>query len=290
LGPQDRARAFENGETASYLRYDIVADQEDTADMLDPKKLLAQFLGSRTGSSSTGGSGDILSQLGNLAGGLGGGGQGGLGGLKDVATRAGGFAQNNPMATSAVLAALLGSKTGRKLGGQALQYGGLAAVAGLGYLAYKNYQAGQQPTTVAQSPTPLALPPAGSGFDTDPQQTSDDFSLALVRAMIAAAKSDGHIDDAERRAILGKLSEDGLSAEEQAFLERELAGPVNLDSIVAAARTDEQKVEIYTASRLAIDPDTRAERGYLDQLAGRLGLPDALIDHIEATVSSVKTA
>ena len=40
----------------------------------------------------------------------------------------------------------------------------------------------------------------------------------------------------------------------------------------------------YTASRLAIDPKTRAERGYLDMLAGRLKLPDALIDHVEATV------
>ncbi|TIQ53563.1 MAG: DUF533 domain-containing protein, partial [Mesorhizobium sp.] len=40
--------------------------------------------------------------------------------------------------------------------------------------------------------------------------------------------------------------------------------------------------------RLTIDPDTRAERGYLDLLAGRLGLPDALVDHVEATVSAAK--
>ncbi|RVD52666.1 tellurite resistance TerB family protein, partial [Mesorhizobium sp. M2D.F.Ca.ET.140.01.1.1] len=33
---------------------------------------------------------------------------------------------------------------------------------------------------------------------------------------------------------------------------------------------------------------TRAERGYLDLLAGRLGLPDALVDHVEATVSAAK--
>jgi uncharacterized membrane protein YebE (DUF533 family) len=58
--------------------------------------------------------------------------------------------------------------------------------------------------------------------------------------------------------------------------------------IVASAHTDEQKVELYTASRIAIDPDTRAERGYLDLLAGRLGLPDALVDHVEATVAAAK--
>ena len=53
-------------------------------------------------------------------------------------------------------------------------------------------------------------------------------------------------------------------------------------------RREAQKVELYTASRIAIEPQTRAERGYLDLLAGRLQLPDALIDHIEATVSQAK--
>ncbi|TIT86304.1 MAG: DUF533 domain-containing protein, partial [Mesorhizobium sp.] len=64
--------------------------------------------------------------------------------------------------------------------------------------------------------------------------------------------------------------------------------PLDLDTLVAGAQTDAQKLELYTASRLTIDPDTRAERGYLDLLAGRLGLPDALVDHVEATVSAAK--
>ena len=57
---------------------------------------------------------------------------------------------------------------------------------------------------------------------------------------------------------------------------------------MATAETEAQRAEIYTASRLTIEPETRAERGYLDMLAGRLGLPDALVDHIEATVSGAK--
>ncbi|RAK28537.1 uncharacterized protein DUF533 [Falsochrobactrum ovis] len=85
-----------------------------------------------------------------------------------------------------------------------------------------------------------------------------------------------------------KVAVSGLDHEAEDFLEKELANPVDLDELVAAARTEEQKVELYTASRLAIDPDNRAERGYLDMLAGRLGLPDALIDHIDATVSAAK--
>ena len=80
----------------------------------------------------------------------------------------------------------------------------------------------------------------------------------------------------------------GLDAEAESWLVSELERPVDLDGLVASAQTDAQKVELYTASRLAIEPETRAERGYLDMLAGRLKLPDPLVDHVEATVSAAK--
>jgi len=108
--------------------------------------------------------------------------------------------------------------------------------------------------------------------------------------MIAAAKADGRIDDEERRKIGDKLTMSGLSGDAKAFLQNELNAPLDVDALVASARTDAQKVELYTASRIAIEPDGRAERGYLDLLAGRLGLADALVDHIEATVASAKVA
>ncbi len=108
--------------------------------------------------------------------------------------------------------------------------------------------------------------------------------------MIAAAKADGHIDDEERRKIGDRLSLAGIGSEAEQFMQQELERPLDLEVLVALAQTEAQRVELYTASRLAIDPDTRAERGYLDLLAGRLQLPDALVDHIEATVTSVKSA
>ena len=173
--------------------------------MFDAKKLLDQFLGSQmpgTNGSVRKGAGDVV-----------------------------GLAKSNPLATGAIAAVLLGSKTGRNLAGNAVKLGGLAVIAGLGYQAYKNYQAGQAPEPTQSLPE-LLPPPSDS--------------------------------------------------------RTELANPTDLDAMVSAARTEEQKVELYTASRLAIDPDTRAERGYLDMLAGRLGLADALVDHIEATVSAAK--
>jgi uncharacterized membrane protein YebE (DUF533 family) len=130
---------------------------------------------------------------------------------------------------------------------------------------------------------------AESGFDPSAaSQEGKEFALVLVRAMISAARADGHIDDEERSRIAGRLALSGLDPEAQDFMSQELEAPIDLDAIIGAAKTEAQKVELYTASRLAIEPESRAERGYLDLLAGRLQLPDALIDHIEATVSQAK--
>jgi uncharacterized membrane protein YebE (DUF533 family) len=236
--------------------------------MFDAKKLLDQFLGSQV--------------------------PGAGGSIKDRAGQVGQLAKDNPLATGAIAAVLLGTGTGRELTGSVLKLGGLAAIAGLGYQAYKNWQGGNAPAgdaSTATTATPELLPPpTDSGFHPEDAANSADFAVILVRGMIAAARADGHIDDDERQAILGKVQLAGLGADAQAFLESELASPVDLDTIVGAATTESQKVELYTASRIAIEPDTRAERGYLDLLAGRLGLADALVDHIEATVASAKVA
>lgn len=231
--------------------------------MFDAKKLLDQFLGSQV----PGAGGSVRDRAGQLTQ----------------------VVKDNPLKTGALAAILLGTGTGREVAGTALKLGGLAAIAGLGYQAYKNYQSGKEPVTAPQAQPPeLLAPPADSAFE--PTVIRNDFVLVLVRAMIAAARADGHINDAERARIMDKVKVSGLDSEAEQFLKDELASPIDLDAIVAAARTEEERVELYTASRLTIEPDTRAERGYLDLLAGRLGLPDALVDHIEATVSSAKAA
>lgn len=230
--------------------------------MFDPKKLLTDLLDSRVpGTEST---------------------------VRDKAGQAGQLAKDNPIATGAIAAVLLGTSTGRSITGSALKLGGLAAVAGLAYKAYQNYQDGKAPDESrkdASGEPELLPPPSETAFDpAAAPQGEDEFALALIRAMIAAARADGHVDDAEREQIAGKLAMSGLDHDAADFINRELAAPFDLDSIVSAAKTDAQKVELYTASRLTISPDSRAERGYLDMLAGRLGLPDALVDHVEATI------
>ncbi|MCI5074738.1 tellurite resistance TerB family protein [Oricola sp.] len=230
--------------------------------MFDPKKLLTDLLESKV--------------------------PGTEGTVRDKAGQVGQLAKDNPIATGAIAAVLLGTGTGRSITGSALKLGGLAAVAGLAYKAYQNYQDGKSPeqsrSDTAGAPD-LLPPPADTAFDpAAAPQGEDAFTLALIRAMIAAARADGHVDDAEREQIAGKLAMSGLDDDAADFINRELAAPLDLDAILSAAQTDAQKLELYTASRLTIRPDSRAERGYLDLLAGRLGLPEALVDHVEATI------
>lgn len=231
--------------------------------MFDAKKILDQLLGSQS------------------AGGLG-------GTVKGRAEQAIEYAKNNPMKAGALAMAILGSKTGRKMAGNLTKVGGLAAIAGLGYLAYKNYQTGQSPQQT-QAPQPELLePPVNSPFHPQSPALTNDFALKLIQAMIAAANADGQIDGDERAMILERIRVSELDHEAEAFLEKELADPISLDALVRSAHSEEQKVEIYTASRLTLDGATRAERGYLDQLAARLGLEEALVAHIDATVSAAK--
>jgi uncharacterized membrane protein YebE (DUF533 family) len=231
--------------------------------MFDPKKLLDDLLGSKIpGTQSS---------------------------VRDKAGQAAQMAKDNPLAAGALVAVLLGTGTGRKVTGSALKIGGLAAVAGLAYKAYQNYQNGNQPGADAGKQPELLPPPSNTDFNpAQAPQGEAEFTLGLVRAMIAAAKADGHIDDEEKKKIGDRLALAGIGSEAEAFLREELEKPLDLDELVALAQTEAQRVELYTASRLTIEPDSRAERGYLDLLAGRLQLPDALVDHIEATVSAAK--
>jgi uncharacterized membrane protein YebE (DUF533 family) len=232
--------------------------------MLDPKSLLDDLLGAKVpGTQST---------------------------VKEKAGQAAQLARDNPLATGALAAILLGTGAGRQVTGSALKLGGLAAVAGLAYKAYQNYSKGAAPDAATPAREPELLPPpADTAFDpAQAPQGEAEFALVIARAMIAAARADGHIDEAERARIADRLRLSGIGEEAETFLLAELDKPVDLDGLVAAARTDAQKVELYTASRIAIEPNSRAERGYLDLLAGRLKLPDALVDHIEATVSAAK--
>lgn len=184
-------------------------------------------------------------------------------------------AQRNALSGAAGLAAgmlLSGGKPGKLLG-SAAKAGALAAVGGLAYKAWQNYQQGQAGTGPA---------PREDAFIPAPSETHahEELGKTLVRAMIAAAKADGRIDADEKEAIFSKLKTMPLSPEEKAWVFDELSTPLDINAVVARADTPEHAAEIYAASLVAISADTAAEQAYLEALAIKLKLDPALVAEI----------
>ncbi len=247
--------------------------------MIDAARILDMLVGNGANggpgqpSMSAQSGGDLLERARGMLGSVGQNVPGGLGG---------GIAGG--VAAGAITSLLLGSKAGREFAGEALKLGAAAALGGLAYRAYSNYRAGQPvgADTSAQSVpsvTPTPLPAATA---------ANDHALLLVRAMIAAALSDGVIDEAERSAIVGRLAAAGIGSAEQRFLDGEMAKPMSPAQFAEAAKAPEQRAEVYLASALAIDADTEAERAYLRYLAATLGLDDRLIAHLEDAVRGAR--
>ncbi|KAF0675261.1 DUF533 domain-containing protein [Profundibacterium mesophilum] len=112
----------------------------------------------------------------------------------------------------------------------------------------------------------------------DGPRTDDEAVGALmVRAMVQAAKADGEIDARERAALLDVVGDE--DPEDRAFLEQEMAKPVDLDGLVKDTPKG-LEVETYTASVMAIEPDNRAEAEYLDRLARGLSLDKKTVNEI----------
>jgi uncharacterized membrane protein YebE (DUF533 family) len=173
---------------------------------------------------------------------------------------------------------ILGTRAGRSVAMTAAKVGALAVIGGLAYKAYQNYRKGQSPEA-SRNIVPDAAP-GGSGFEAD--NVSNAAARTYIRRMIAAAASDGRLDGEEQQRILGSLQEQGLDREAEEFLANELNNPASIDELVAGVRDEAEALQLYTAARVAIEPDTRGEQQFLYVLASRLGISGDLRAHIDA--------
>lgn len=225
-----------------------------------------QFLQDKAGnaSASKGAAPGGLGGLGSALGGLGG--KGGLGGLL---SGAGGGA----MAAGAI-GMLMGSKKARKVGGQVLTYGGLAALGVVAYKAFNNWQAHQvgQPRTEPQT------------IDRLPEAQAEVHSQAILRALVAAAKADGHVDERERALIEGEFIKLDSDSEFQQWLHLELKKSLDPAEVARAATTPEIAAEMYLASVMMVDEEHFMEKAYLDELSRQLKLDPGLRDELEKQV------
>jgi uncharacterized membrane protein YebE (DUF533 family) len=173
---------------------------------------------------------------------------------------------------SGALSMLMGSKRMQKLGGKGLKYGGLAALGVLAYRAYSDWQT-QNAHAAPTSPPRTVDRVTGTEAET--------HSRAILKALVAAAKADGHVDERERQLIdeeLGKLAEDRSLRD---WLHAELNKPLDPREVASAATSPEIASEMYLVSLMMIDEQNYMERAYLDELARNLRLEPSLKASLE---------
>jgi len=196
---------------------------------------------------------------------------------------------NNKLGAGAAIGGLgalvLGTRTGRSLAANAAKLGALALIGGLAYKAYSNYQAGR-PLVDSKEAEPEAAP-QGSGFEAD--TVSQDEAALLIRTMLAAAAADGRVDASEQQRILGSMKQAGVDEGAEEFIASALNNPISISQIASQVSTREQAIKVYTAARIAIDPDTYGEKAFLNELAGALRIEPELASHISAAAEDTAT-
>lgn len=172
------------------------------------------------------------------------------------------------MALSA-LTSLFGKKSGSS--NTLMKVGSAAALGALAYQAYKAYSASQ----------PAATTPAQSDFLHDGSSNAEQSSRVILRAMIAAAASDGVIDEQERALIVSESSD----AATQQWLAQEMSQPANAADIARDVGGNQAlAAEVYLAARIVCGDLARKEIVFLAQLSDALNLDEKLIDALEKQV------
>ncbi|MFJ3448268.1 tellurite resistance TerB family protein [Pseudomonas sichuanensis] len=227
----------------------------NTSDLLEQLLRAGQSSRAQQGNAGTS-SQDSLGGLGGLLGGLLGGGSssagGGLGGLLGGLLGGGGSAGQ-----------------GRSAGGP-----NYAALASLGMMAFQAYQSWQRSQAAAPQQA-LRTVDQLSGPE------AEVHSHAILRALIAAAKADGRIDEQEEQLIYAEIKRQTSDPQLQQWLDEEVSRPLDAVQVAQSARDPAMAAEMYLASVMLMDDQQDAERAYLDELASALQLDPTLQLHLE---------
>mgnify|MGYP002623947445 CR=1 FL=1 len=234
----------------------------DFTDLLG--SMIQSGMSSSTGSRVSSAGGGIQDLLGNL-----------MGGGQSVLSRAGQAVGGGDNLAATGIGALLGALTGRSSSTTLNSVGG-GLMGLLGMMAYKALT-----SSSAKDLASSATDAVKKYTQQTPQQQSNDAEIILT-AMIDAAKSDGQVDSDELSKIMGNLKNTGVGQEGLNFIISKLQAPMETSKILAAVKgRPDLAVQVYSASLMAIEVDTQAERNYLDKLAKSMGLSSEVVRNIE---------
>jgi hypothetical protein len=134
------------------------------------------------------------------------------------------------------------------------------------------------------SPQPKPAPvPVSQESPIPGELDANEEAVLLIRAMIAAAKSDGRITADEQQNIMGRIGQP--TPEVLDFLKQEFARPVDVRELAWSVPLGLEP-KVYMMSLAAIDLDTQAEADYLMRLAHGLRLDPAVCNDIHARLGA----
>ncbi len=210
--------------------------------------------------------------------------QQGLGGMANTERRAPAQSQSSLPGSLGGLSellgpSLLGGLAGALLTGKPLRgLAGGALLAGGGLALWNKYksliQANYSGAPGAQSRADAGLfPPAAARPDEPIHSSPGERAARIVRALVFAAKSDGHIDDKEQAAIYENLKKLGIGAAAQQLVSQALTEPLDPELIAKGVSNEEEALEVFAISCAVVDIDHFMERSYLEALGSALRIP-----------------
>ena len=195
-------------------------------------------------------------------------------------------AGTGPLITAGAVGSLLGALMSKSpLQGAVLAGAGAAAVNF--YQKWKEQQAAQAARQSVPAPggqlsgQPSQAGQAPYGYAAPAQQAApaDPTALLLLRAMVYAARADGHMDETERARIRSMTDQMFPGQDVSLLLQEMMNQPLDPAGLAACVVSAEQGADLYRLSCLVLDIDHFMERSYLDALAAAL--------HIDASGQAV---
>lgn len=116
--------------------------------------------------------------------------------------------------------------------------------------------------------------------------TPDEQAERMIRALVYAAKADGHIDEAEKSAINNRINSMNIGREGIATVQRIMAETVDPSRIALGVSDPHEALELYMLSRAVVNPDQFMEKNYLDSLADFLNIPHDVREQVDEQVSA----
>jgi|GEM_PF-58343 len=170
-------------------------------------------------------------------------------------------------AAAAALLVLFGTRGGRAVTGSALRLGSLAALGGLAYKTFQDWQAQQGGDTSAAAGLPVGEL-TGDAAEARARQ--------LLLAMVTAANVDTRISHAERDRIGERLRQIDPSADVETFISSALTSPASIEALVGPVDSPTYAAEMYLAAASVLNSDRSGDREWLDDLGVALKLDPQL--------------